>query len=37
VPTPVNEAVVREMNRHTVGEFTPDPRHLEPLARVLPE
>jgi 2-dehydropantoate 2-reductase len=35
VPTPFNEAVVREVKRHGVGKLTPDPKHLEPLARLL--
>jgi 2-dehydropantoate 2-reductase len=36
VPTPFNEAVVREVRRHGVGTLKPDPRNLEPLARMLP-
>jgi 2-dehydropantoate 2-reductase len=36
VPTPFNEAVVREVHRHGVG-FKPDPRNLEPLANMLPD
>jgi 2-dehydropantoate 2-reductase len=35
VPTPVNDAVVAEMHRHGVG-FTPSPKHLDPIAKVLP-
>ena len=37
VPTPVNDALVREMTRHTAGAFRPDPKHLEPLASALSE
>ncbi|HEV8632767.1 MAG TPA: 2-dehydropantoate 2-reductase [Chloroflexota bacterium] len=36
VPTPFNEAIVREVHRHGVGRLVPDPKHLEPLARMLP-
>jgi 2-dehydropantoate 2-reductase len=36
VPTPINEAVVREVHRHGVGTLKPDPKNLEPLARLLP-
>jgi 2-dehydropantoate 2-reductase len=36
VPTPFNEAVVREVQRHGVGTLKPDPKNLEPLARMLP-
>ncbi len=36
VPTPFNEAVVREVKRHGVGTLTPDPKHLDALARLLP-
>lgn len=36
VPTPFNEAVVREVHRHGVG-FKPDPKNLEPLAKMLPD
>jgi 2-dehydropantoate 2-reductase len=36
VPTPMNEAVVREVKRHGVGTLTPDPKNLEPLAALLP-
>ena len=35
VPTPMNEAVVREVQRHGVGTLRPDPRNLEPLAALL--
>lgn len=35
VPTPFNEAVVREVHRHGVGQLKPDPTNLEPLARML--
>jgi 2-dehydropantoate 2-reductase len=36
VPTPFNEAVVREVERHGVGMLVPDPRNLEPLLAALP-
>ena len=36
VPTPFNEAIVREVTRHGVGTLQPDPKHLEPLAALLP-
>jgi 2-dehydropantoate 2-reductase len=36
VPTPVNDAVVKAIHDHGVGRLTPDPKHLEPLARILP-
>jgi 2-dehydropantoate 2-reductase len=36
VPTPFNEAVVELYRRHGVGTLTPDPKNLEPLARLLP-
>jgi 2-dehydropantoate 2-reductase len=35
VPTPVNEAVVREVHRHGVGHLRPDPKNLEPLATLV--
>jgi 2-dehydropantoate 2-reductase len=35
VPTPVNEAVVREVHRHGVGRLKPDPRNLEPLSALI--
>ena len=35
VPTPINDAVVAEIHRHGIG-FTPSPRHLEPIATLLP-
>jgi 2-dehydropantoate 2-reductase len=35
VPTPMNEAVVREVQRHGVGLLRPDPKNLEPLAALL--
>ena len=35
VPTPMNEAVVREVQRHRVGLLRPDPKNLEPLAALL--
>ena len=37
VPTPFNEAVVREVHRHGVGTLKPDPKNLEPLAAMLPQ
>jgi 2-dehydropantoate 2-reductase len=37
VPTPFNEAVVREVARHGVARLKPDPAHLEPLALLLPD
>jgi 2-dehydropantoate 2-reductase len=36
VPTPFNEAIVREVHRHGVGKLVPDPKNLEPLAALLP-
>jgi 2-dehydropantoate 2-reductase len=36
VPTPFNAAVVEAVHQHAVGELRPDPRNLEPLARMLP-
>ena len=36
VPTPFNEAIVREVTRHGVGTLQPDPKNLEPLAALLP-
>lgn len=36
IPTPFNEAIVREISRYRVGELRPDPRNLEPLAALLP-
>ncbi len=35
IPTPVNEAVVREVHQHGVGTLKPDPKNLEPLTRLL--
>ena len=35
VPTPFNEAIVREVNRHGVGTLQPDPKNLEPIAALL--
>ena len=35
VPTPVNEAVVREVHRHGVARLKADPRNLEPLAALI--
>jgi 2-dehydropantoate 2-reductase len=36
VPTPMNAAVVHEVQRHGVGQLQPDPKNLEPLAALLP-
>jgi 2-dehydropantoate 2-reductase len=36
VPTPFNEAIVREVLRHGVGALQPDPKNLEPIAALLP-
>jgi 2-dehydropantoate 2-reductase len=36
VPTPFNEAIVAEVQRHAVGSLRSDPANLEPLARMLP-
>jgi 2-dehydropantoate 2-reductase len=36
VPTPFNDAIVRVVLSHGVGKLRPDPRNLEPLARMLP-
>jgi 2-dehydropantoate 2-reductase len=35
VPTPFNEAIVREVHRHGVGTLKPDPKNLEPLSAML--
>jgi 2-dehydropantoate 2-reductase len=35
VPTPMNAAVVQEVQRHGVGRLQPDPKNLEPLAALL--
>jgi 2-dehydropantoate 2-reductase len=35
VPTPFNEAVVREVQRHGVGTLKPSPANLSPLAAML--
>jgi 2-dehydropantoate 2-reductase len=35
VPTPFNEAIVAAYRRHAVGALTPDPKHLEPLLKLL--
>jgi 2-dehydropantoate 2-reductase len=37
VPTPFNEAVVREVKRHAVGTLEPDPKNLDPIAALLPQ
>jgi 2-dehydropantoate 2-reductase len=36
VPTPFNEAIVTAVHAHAVGRLTPDPKHLEPLLKLLP-
>ena len=36
VPTPFNEAVVREVLRHGIGTLQPAPENLAPLAAMLP-
>ena len=36
IPTPFNEAIVAEVNRHGVGTLRPDPKNLEPLTAMLP-
>ena len=36
VPTSFNEAIVAEYRRHGVGRLAPDPKHLEPLLKLLP-
>jgi 2-dehydropantoate 2-reductase len=36
VPTPFNEAIVREVTHHGVGTLQPDPKNLEPIAALLP-
>ncbi len=36
VKTPFNDAVVALIKRHGVGTLRPDPKNLEPLARMLP-
>ncbi len=36
VKTPFNDAVVRLIHAHGVGQLTPDPKNLEPLVRLLP-
>jgi 2-dehydropantoate 2-reductase len=36
VPTPFNDAIVRVVLSHGGGKLRPDPRNLEPLARMLP-
>jgi len=35
VATPMNEAVVREVQRHAVGLLRPEPKNLEPLTALL--
>ena len=37
VPTPFNEAIVREVSRYAVGTLTPDMKNLDPLAAMLPK
>jgi 2-dehydropantoate 2-reductase len=36
VPTPFNDAIVAAVHAHGVGRLTPDPKHLEPLLKMLP-
>jgi len=36
VPTPFNDAVVAAIKSHGVGKLRPDPKNLEPLAKLLP-
>ena len=36
VPTPFNDAVVAAIKSHGVGRLRPDPKNLEPLAKLLP-
>ena len=36
VPTPFNDAIVTAVHAHGVGRLRPDPKHLEPLLRMLP-
>ena len=36
VKTPFNDAIVELINRHPPGALRPDPKNLEPLARMLP-
>src|SRR6266850_1426972 len=36
IPTPFNDAVVTAFHAHGVGRLKPDPRNLEPFARLLP-
>jgi 2-dehydropantoate 2-reductase len=36
VETPVNDAVVKAIHDHGIGRLKPDPKNLEPLARILP-
>jgi 2-dehydropantoate 2-reductase len=35
IPTPINAAIVREVNRFPVGTIKPDPKNLEPIAALL--
>jgi 2-dehydropantoate 2-reductase len=35
VPTPFNDAVVAAIHSHGVGRLRPDPKNLEPLAKLL--
>ena len=35
IPTPFNDAVVTAFHAQPVGALKPDPRNLEPLARLL--
>jgi len=36
VPTPFNDAIVAAVHAHGVGRLNPDPKHLEPLLKLLP-
>jgi 2-dehydropantoate 2-reductase len=36
VPTPFNKAIVAAVHAHGVGRLVPDPKHLEPLLKLLP-
>ena len=36
IPTPFNDAIVAAIRSHGVGKLRPDPKNLEPLAKLLP-
>ena len=36
IPTPFNDAMVAAIHSHGVGKLRPDPKNLEPLAKLLP-